>query len=138
MENRILEGLKILLVEEEVLIAMDLEQLCYDLGAFSVSTISSETELTPEALDSDEGQARIREATAAILDAKVGTDWTSELARRLSRLGTPFIFATGYTRNDSFFDEFPDIPVIAKPYAGMELAEVIAAAVAQARSGHGG
>ena len=135
---RALEGLKILLVEEEILIAMDVEQLCYDHGAVAVATISSEAKLAPEALDSIEAQTAVMAIDVAILDVRVGEGSTSELARRLKNQGIPFIFATGYTTVEPFFAEFPDIPVVAKPYASEELTQAIAAVVSKGRSGDGG
>ena len=135
---RALEGLKILLVEEEILIAMDVEQLCYEHGAVAVATISSEAKLTPEALDSIEARAAVMGADAAILDVRVGAGSTSELARRLKKQGIPFVFATGYTAAEPFFAEFPDVAVVAKPYASEELTRAVAAAVASVRSGDRG
>ncbi|WP_309085108.1 response regulator [Chelativorans sp.] len=137
--DRLLEGLKILLVEEEVLIAMDVEQLCYDLGAAAVATISSDAYLTSEALDTrEEVRTALLGADAAILDAKVGGDWTLELARRLKQRRVPFVFATGYPGTEPLFAEFPDVPVIGKPYSGLELPQAVARMVALTRSGEGG
>jgi CheY-like chemotaxis protein len=133
--DKVLEGLDILLVEEEVLIAMDIEQICYEQGASTVVTISSGAMLTSEALDLAE--ARYLGVDAAILDARVGGEWSAELARRLRERRIPFVFATGYTSAEPFFAEFPDVGVITKPYAGLELAKALAAAIDRARSNRG-
>ncbi|WP_051469711.1 response regulator [Chelativorans sp. J32] len=138
MKKKVFEGLKILLVEEEALIAMDIEQLCYDLGAAAVATISSETKLSSDALDSVEAQAQMLGADAAILDAKVGGGWTTELARRLTQHGIPFVFATGYSSGEAFFAEFPNVPVVSKPYTGDELVGAVLTAVERTGSHHRG
>lgn len=132
MADRKFEGLKILLVEEEVLIAMDIEQLCYEQGATAVETIGTEDMLASAARDPE--KAKVIDVDAAILDVKVGESLTSDLAARLRDRNIPFIFATGYTTAEPFFTQFPDVPMIAKPYVGPELVEALATAVSRARS----
>jgi CheY-like chemotaxis protein len=136
LKNDIFEGLNILLVEEEALIAMDIEQLCYDLGAATVETVNSEAKPCPEALDSAGANARMLGFDAAILDAKVGEGCTTDLARRLKEHGIPFVFATGYTSGDAIFEEFPDVPVVSKPYTADELVSAIRSVVDRARLSH--
>lgn len=129
--------MQLLLVEEEALIAMDIEQLCHEHGAKVVATISSEAKLTSDAIDEVLLKHERRPLDAAILDVKVGEGFTSELARRLAERKIPFVFATGYSDAEPFFAEFPDVPVVTKPYVGRELIETLAAAIHRACSGHG-
>jgi len=138
LDKKVFDGLKILLVEEEALIAMDIEQLCYDLGAATVATISSRAKLSQEALDSVGARAQMLGTDVAILDAKVGGEWTADLARRLTGLKIPFVFATGYSGGEAFFEEFPDVPVVLKPYAGEQLIGAILTAIERTRLEHGG
>lgn len=121
-----------LLVEEEVLIAMDVEQICHEHGAVNVRTVS--TAAVVETLCADENG--IADVDAAILDVKVGSVRTLVLARKLKERNIPFVFATGYAHSDPFFAEFPDVAVVTKPYAAVELMEELAVAIRQRRSSH--
>lgn len=127
MTTRLLDAARILLVEDEFLIAMDVEQLCRDHGAETVRIIPNQAELDAFSLVSEE-------IDAAILDIKISGNWTVEFARMLQRSGIPFIFATGYSEMTSVFEEFPGVRVVGKPYTGTELVEALAAALADAAS----
>lgn len=123
-----------LLVEEEVLIAMDVEQICQGHGAASVRTVS--TAVAVEALCADENA--VADVDAAILDVKIGSLLTMELARKLEERNVPFVFATGYARSDPFFTAFPDVAVVTKPYAAVDLMGALAAAIRLRGSSHEG
>ena len=127
MTTQLLDAARILLVEDEFLIAMDVEQLCRDHGAEKVRIIGNKTELDAFRPDSEE-------IDAAILDVKIAGNWTVEFARMLQRNGIPFIFATGYSELASIFEEFAGVRVVGKPYAGTEIVEALAATLAEAPS----
>jgi DNA-binding response OmpR family regulator len=112
-----LEGLRILLLEDEFLIAMDVEQLCLDHGAASVVAARSVDEVGDD-LDFD----------AAIVDLLLGGVSTFDFAARLKDTGKPFIFASGYTDDAEVRQRFPGISLVGKPYAGDDLVEAVAAA----------
>jgi DNA-binding response OmpR family regulator len=112
-----LEGLRILLLEDEFLIAMDVEQLCLDHGAASVVAARSVDEVGDD-LDFD----------AAIVDLLLGGVSTFDFAARLKDAGKPFIFASGYTDDAEVRQRFPGISLVGKPYAGDDLVEAVAAA----------
>lgn len=116
----LLEGLRILLLEDEFLIAMDVEHLCRDHGAADVQIISS--------LGSVDVEAALSQADAAIVDVMLGGVPTLDVARGMRDRGIPFIFASGYTDLKSIAETFPDVRVVSKPYAGNELVEAVAAA----------
>lgn len=122
MEAKTLEGLNLLLVEEEALIAMDIEQLCYDMGAATVTTVNSHKALSPQMLESDP-------VDAAILDVKLGDEWTFGFAHSLLERRIPFIFATGHTEIETFLQEFPGVTVVSKPYINEQLAEALSQTV---------
>jgi DNA-binding response OmpR family regulator len=113
----ILKGLRILVLEDEYLIAMDVEQLCRDHGAADV--------VVARGLDEIDGHS---DFDAAILDVLLGGVPTFDFAARLQGLGTPFVFASGYTDNPEVAKLFPDIVLISKPYSGNDLVEAVAAA----------
>jgi CheY-like chemotaxis protein len=112
-----LEGLRILVLEDELLIAMDVEQLCRDHGALDVSVARS--------LEEVDGDA---EVDAAIIDVLLNGVSTLDFAGRLQETGTPFVFASGYTDNDEVAKRFPGVAMIGKPYAGNDLMDAVAAA----------
>jgi CheY-like chemotaxis protein len=65
----------------------------------------------------------------AIVDLMIGGDTTIDFARGLSKRGTPFIFATGYTDNPAMLADFGDVPVIPKPYIASQVVEALVTAV---------
>ena len=112
-----LEGLKILLLEDEFLIAMDVEQLCLDHGAASVHAARSLDDLE-DTLDFD----------AAIVDLLLGGISTFDFADRLKDAGKPFVFASGYSDDAEVGKRFPGVTMVGKPYAGHDLIAAVAVA----------
>ncbi len=115
----LLEGLRILVLEDEFLIAMDIEQLCRDHGAREVEIRSS--------LDGtgDEGIAGF---DVAIIDVMLGGASTLDFAKRLQERELPFIFSTGYADNQDIARLFPGVAVVGKPYTGEALISAVAKA----------
>lgn len=124
-----LAGLRILVMEDEHLIAMDVEQLCRDRGAADV--------LLVHALDKAD-QALAASPDAGILDVALAGQSTFGFARELAARRIPFVFATGHADEGGLFADFPDVAVIGKPYAGCRLIEALAASVAKSGSASGG
>jgi DNA-binding response OmpR family regulator len=116
----LLSGMRILIMEDEPLIAMDVEQLCRDHGAADVI-------ITWHLAGMDTQQSR-PEFDAAILDIMLGGASTLPFARKLREHGIPFVFASGYNDFDEVLAEFPGVAVIEKPYSGNELIEAVAKA----------
>jgi CheY-like chemotaxis protein len=99
---------RILVVEDEVLIAMVLEDMLDILGHTVVASPSTFAEA--EAAVADGG------FDLAILDVNLGRDPVFPLAEKLQAAGTPIIFATGSHRA-SLPQRFAAVPVLEKPYA---------------------
>lgn len=118
-----LAGLKVLIVEDEFLIAMDVEQMCLEQGAAEVTIMRAVGEVA-EALD--QGQRY----DVAILDLTVSGESTLGLAGRLQGAGIPFIFATGYPDNPQIAQAHPGAIVVAKPFMGSALVDAIKATLA--------
>jgi len=97
---------KILLAEDEELIAMMLEDVLGDVGYIVVSA----TTLNEGLLAAD------RESfDAAVLDVNLGREEVFPLAAKLRDKGVPFLFASGYG-NEHVPLEFRDHEVLLKPY----------------------
>jgi CheY-like chemotaxis protein len=120
-ENRVavlpLAGFSILVLEDEYLIAMDVEQLCREHGA-------KEAVLIRELGGIDDSIAA-RHFDVAVIDAMLDGHSTLDFARRLRDRKVPFVFATGYDDAAERFADFPGVPVVGKPYSGEELIEAI-------------
>lgn len=117
----LLEGLRVLVLEDEFLIAMDVEQLCRDHGAADVVIARG---LQDIALDTIDGRFDV-----AIVDVMLGGTSTLDFARQLRDRGVPFVFASGYTELAEIAAAFPGVAVVGKPYAGNDLVQAVAAAL---------
>jgi len=87
-----LQGRRILVVEDEAIVAMLVEDGLLDAGARVVGPASS----IEEALHLIEGAVADGGLSAAVLDLNLHGAWVSPVADRLAALGVPFLFATGY------------------------------------------
>ena len=116
-----LDGLSILVLEDEFLIAMEVEQACRDYGAAEVRICRTLNEIgaAGDVLDFD----------AAVVDLRLGEESAVDFARTLFETGRPFVFATGYSNPTEMSASFPEVPVLTKPYLGNDLVEALAAAV---------
>ncbi|WP_371346786.1 HWE histidine kinase domain-containing protein [Ancylobacter sp. IITR112] len=103
-----LAELGVLLVEDQMLIAMDVEMMLNDAGIDNVVTAPS----AAEAL------RRLQDFTpdVAVLDVNLGAGTSAPVAQELQRLGVPFLFATGYGDRSMIPAGCEDIPVLPKPY----------------------
>lgn len=120
MIAKALAGTRLLIMEDEFLIAMDIEQVCRDHGAQDCVIVRSLVEIGDEpdfAFD------------AAIVDMKLGGDSTVDFARELLARNVPFVFSTGYSDLGDLAAGFPGIAVVTKPYSGDELVGALAAAM---------
>ena len=118
MPSNALSGLRVLLLEDEYLIAMDVELLCSENGAAEIVTKRSLEEL--------EQMGGLESFDVAILDLMLAGVSTLPFAERLRKNDVPFIFASGYA-DEHVTSAFPDIRAVSKPYSGSDLVEAIAA-----------
>ena len=111
--------LAILLVEDQVLIAMDAEMMLGDAGLTNVVTASS----SGDALN----RLKSFSPALAILDINLGRDTSVPVAEELERRGIPFIFATGYDDRSIVPEHMSSVPVVRKPYDSVSLMAAISA-----------
>ncbi len=121
-----LAGCRILILEDEYLIAMDVEQLCRDHGAEDAILIGD--------LDALEAGFAGRRFDVAVIDAVLNGRSTLDFARQLRKRNIPFVFATGYDDAAERFMDFPGVPIVGKPYGGRELIDAIASVVGRGTS----
>lgn len=121
-----LAGSSILILEDEFLIAMDIEQICLDRGALETHIVHQLEQLDRKLIEDGRFDA-------AILDLRVGGQSTIPIARMLDGRGIPFVFATGMGRIEEIDAAFPGVAVVGKPYSGDELVGSLAEAIARIR-----
>ncbi|MCV9941436.1 MULTISPECIES: HWE histidine kinase domain-containing protein [unclassified Rhizobium] len=116
-DDQPLSGLNVLLVENNLIIAMDGEDILRRLGA-EVATAPSVTE-TMEILA---GQS----FDLALLDVNLGDETSFGIADRLAADGVPFVFATGYGEGIAQANSHSDAPVLQKPYTMEGVTDILA------------
>jgi DNA-binding response OmpR family regulator len=121
-----LSGLKILVVEDEMLIAMFLEDLLLELGCQVVGPAAN----VPDAL----ALAANEKPDAAVLDVNLGTEAVYPVADALQHAGTPFVFVTGYGQT-GLIDPYAGHPTIKKPFDPETFGSEVAAGLRQAAKG---
>ncbi|QRG08569.1 response regulator [Xanthobacter dioxanivorans] len=111
-------GLRVLVVEDEFLVALGLEDNLRSLGYSVVGPISS----LRAALEA----AAHERVDAAILDVNLNGEPVYPAAAILAGRGIPFIFCSGYTGAVRVPREFADAPRVGKPYTSQVIADALA------------
>jgi len=111
-----LSGLRVLVVEDEIIILMMIEGMLSDLGCSSVVSASS----IAKALTLVGGQ----QFDLALLDVNLGGRDSVPVAEALARHGVPFVYCTG-NRADNNAKGDLDRPVLRKPFSAEELAAAL-------------
>lgn len=104
----------ILLVEDNLIIALDAEDMLHELGVKAVRMASNVTQAIKHIGD--------RAPDFALLDVNLGSETSFEIAERLSELGIPFAFATGYGDQHAFPARYAEATIVRKPYTVQSLA----------------
>ncbi len=117
LSNPVLSGVRVLVVEDEFLIMVELVALLEEAGAEIVGPCSS----VQQALTA----ASHETFSAAVLDMRLGSELVSPVARELAHRGVPFIFYTGQAQSDPVLAEWPDVKVVAKPAASNQIIDAI-------------
>ena len=105
----------VLAVEDNALIALDVEDVLIGLGAERVAIASNVAEaLRLIALETP---------SFALLDINLGRETSWPIATRLKSLGVPHIFATGYGDGIDYPVEHRRTAVITKPYTSASIAQ---------------
>ena len=103
----------VLILEDQLVIAVGLEQILFNANIEDVVTAGSEAE-TMRLL-------AVRKPDVAVLDINLGTGTSIAVAEELTRLNIPFLFATGYGDSFTIPDHLKRIPVVRKPYDGVSI-----------------
>lgn len=115
-----IEGARVLIVEDEVLIFLTLEDMLSDLGA----TVAAHATTVPEGVALvDRGGFDV-----AILDVNLGGTKVFPVAKALIGRGVPFLFASGYG-SVVLEGEFAGYACVAKPYQVADISDALAKAL---------
>lgn len=112
---------RVLVVEDEAMIAMLVEDMVIDFGSEVVGPVARMDQAISLALSA--------ELDAAILDINVGGSVVFPVADILDGRGVPVIFATGYG-SAGLPARFRGSPVLPKPFSGQSLAAALRGALA--------
>jgi DNA-binding response OmpR family regulator len=107
-------GLKVLVVEDEGIIAMLLEDMLSELGHDMVASAGN--------VDDARAEAAKREFDLAILDVNLGRESSFPLAADFNAKGIPFILSTGYGRLGA---EWGEGVILQKPFEVKALSAAI-------------
>ena len=111
------QGLRVLIVEDAVLLALELEAGLEEAGAHVVGC----------AAELDEAMEMLsRTFDAAVLDANLNGRSVTPVAEALQVRGIPFVFATGYGEKGA--PEGFDAPIVRKPYNVHQIVRALAEA----------
>lgn len=116
-----LQGLRVLVVDDETLVAMLLEDMLGDLGCVVAGTASR----VPQALDMARGLEA--EFDLAVLDVNVAGETITPVAALLAEQGKPMVFATGYGES-GVPEAFRGHPTLQKPFGMLDVTRALKAA----------
>ena len=114
--RRSLAGMRLMVVEDELLVSMLLQDILTDLGA----EVAGPYGRLADALVAAKGER----FDGAILDLNLAGQQAEPLADLLLARGVPFVFITGYQR-DSIDRRYANVPVLPKPIDAAALESVL-------------
>ncbi|HEX8664254.1 MAG TPA: response regulator [Beijerinckiaceae bacterium] len=124
MDDDRLNGLRVLVVEDEAAISMLLEDMLMDFGCAIVGPAAR----LNVALDMAQGDFDI-----AILDVNLAGESIYPVADTLAERNRPFVFSTGYG-GAGIKDPYRDRPVVQKPFSQQDLRRTILTALEGAKA----
>ncbi len=114
--NDLLQGVRVLVVEDEYLVA----SLIGDMLQLAGCVVCGPVPRLAQALDAASNEA----CDVAVLDINLAGQWSYPVAEILARRNVPFVFVTGYNAN-AMPAEFARRPRVNKPFKMSELLTVL-------------
>jgi DNA-binding response OmpR family regulator len=112
-----LTGVRVLVIEDDSLLAMDLAATLVEAGAVVVGLCQT--------LDEAMRRADAADFAVAVLDFGLGSETVSPVARRLVNRGVPFVFYTGKSRHEPGLAEWRDCSIVEKPASPRTLVSAV-------------
>ncbi len=119
--------LRVFVVEDEALVALNLEDMLTDLGCSVVGPAMR----IGKALDFLSGSF---DPDVAILDVNIAGEPIFPLAQQIAERGIPIVFATGYGRS-GLPEEWHQRPILQKPYTIEDVSRSLVLAMQQSGRG---
>ncbi len=116
-----LAGKRILVVEDEYLLAMTLEDILAEFGAQIVGPATR----IEEAIE----LAETAQINAALLDVNLNGKRSDAVAEILARRQIPFVFATGYGSSSPGHQHLTGAEVLQKPYQPQQMLSALVKAM---------
>lgn len=104
--------LRILVIEDELLIGLEIESVLVDAGLEVIGPVAT--------IDDALSRIAATPIDGALLDANLNGKPVHAVAAALAEKGVPFIFLTGYGR-ESLPAAFREAPLISKPFDSVSL-----------------
>jgi CheY-like chemotaxis protein len=123
--SQALSGRRILIVEDESLVAMLLETILEDMGCTPVGPAAN--------IDDGLALAEGESLDAALLDVNVAGRQVFPVAQALKDRGVPFVFSTGYGEG-GLPDEWRGQPTIQKPFTEAAVRDALMKVMGVARA----
>lgn len=114
---------RVLIVEDEMIIALTLEDMLTELG-YEVAATTTNLEQSLQA-------AGELEMDVAVLDLNLNGQYTLPVAEILTQRGVPFVFQTGYGSQGLDIAGFK-APVVSKPFVAEDLGRALRIAMERA------
>ncbi|MDP9056047.1 MAG: response regulator [Pseudomonadota bacterium] len=111
-----------LVVEDNMLIAMDAEEALYEFGASEVKLCANVAAALASIANSRDGTA----FDVALLDVNLGDETSEAIAMALREAAIPFVITTGFGDYVSDISAYAGAPVLTKPYAPDALSQALA------------
>ena len=111
-----LAGCRVLVVEDEILIALMVQTMLSDLGGEVMAVVHTPAEALSFI------RANAGRLDAVTLDLNLGGESAQRVATELAMNGIPFVVITGYG-DACVLAPFQDRPVLAKPFLAEQLAQ---------------
>ena len=115
--HELLAGRRVLVVEDEMIVLMNIEGALADMGCTAVSAAAT--------VDDALALLEAERFDVAILDVNLGDQASFRVAEALALRSIPFVFATGYGEH-GIEERFGDRPVLRKPYSDEKLGAALA------------
>ena len=116
MPGKELKGVRVLLVEDQMIVAMQIEDMLQAAGCKVVGPVGT--------LQAAVAMAREEPLDAAVLDVNLDGDKVFPAAEELHSRGIPFILATGYGEQ-ALPDQWRHRPRLSKPFRREQLEQLL-------------
>jgi DNA-binding NtrC family response regulator len=113
-----LHGARILVVEDDFIISMELESILAEAGAEVLGPCRTAAQAS--------ALIEANNISAAVLDFRLGLENSLPVAQKLTRHRVPFVFFTGQVNTARIRAECPDAKIIPKPFQRCTIVAAVA------------